>query len=88
MAKINSDLWKKSYDSHVKTEFSYSKEGLGKLYTQMMAKYPDNVACWTMDGEMLFKELLECVEKFASFLQANNVKKGDVVAICLANCPQ
>jgi long-chain acyl-CoA synthetase len=32
--------------------------------------------------------MLEYVQKFASFLQQNGIKKGDVVAINIPNCPQ
>lgn len=88
MAKITPELWYKNYDPHILSDFIYPKESLGKLYTRMMAKYPNNPACWTMNGEMLYEELLQNVEKFASFLQANGVQKGDVVSICLVNCPQ
>ncbi|MHA1977185.1 MAG: AMP-binding protein [Candidatus Hodarchaeales archaeon] len=87
MTKITPELWMKSWDSHVKTE-SYPKESLGVLFTREMAKFPSNIACWMMDREITYGELLEDVQRFATFLQENGVQKGDVVAISLANCPQ
>ncbi len=87
MTKITPELWMKSWDGHVKTE-SYPKESLGVLFTREMAKFPENVACWMMEREITYGELLADVEKFATFLQENGLKKGDVVAISLPNCPQ
>lgn len=87
MTKITPELWMKSWDSHIKTE-SYPKESLGVLFTREMAKFPENIACWMMEREITYGELLENVKRFATFLQENGVEKGDVVAISLANCPQ
>ncbi len=66
----------------------YSTESLGKIFDEGMAKFPDQPACWFMKREITFKELQECVHKFTTFLQQNGLKKGDVVAINLPNCPQ
>ena len=88
MTKITKELWMKNWDPHVKENLDYSKDSLGKLYTQAMSKWPERTACWMMDREITFGELLEDVKKFATFLQENSVKKGDVVAINLPNCPQ
>ncbi|MFX1507570.1 MAG: AMP-binding protein, partial [Promethearchaeota archaeon] len=88
MAKIAPDLWMKSWDSHVKNNLEYPTESLGVLYTQGMTKFPDKPALWMMNREITYRELLEEVDKFASFLQQNGVKKGDVITICLPNCPQ
>ncbi len=87
MTKITPELWMKSWDSHVKTE-SYPKESLGVLFAREMARFPENTACWMMEREITYGELLRYVESFATFLQQNGVEKGDVVAISLANCPQ
>jgi len=66
----------------------YSTESLGKIFDEGMAKFPDQPACWFMKGEITFKELRDCVHKFATFLQQNGLEKGDIVAINLPNCPQ
>ncbi len=81
-------LWLKSYDKHVTPTLSYPTEDLGTILTQTMTKYSDIVGLYFMDRTMLFKEVLEFSQKFATFLQKNGLEKGDVVAICLANCPQ
>jgi long-chain acyl-CoA synthetase len=88
MTKITPELWKKSWDPHVKENLEYSNESLGILYTRAMAEFPDRPACWMMDREISFGELLSDVKKFATYLQKNGIRKGDVVAINLNNCPQ
>ncbi|MHA2408388.1 MAG: AMP-binding protein, partial [Candidatus Ranarchaeia archaeon] len=88
MSNITPDLWMKSWDSHVKKNLDYPTESLGVLYTSAMTKFPDKPACWMINREITYRELLEQVKKFASFLQQNGVEKGDVVTICLPNCPQ
>jgi long-chain acyl-CoA synthetase len=88
MVKITKELWKKNWDPHVKENLRYPKDSLGKLYTQAMGKFPERTACWMMDREITFRELLEEVNIFTTFLQKNGFKKGDVVAIILPNCPQ
>ena len=81
-------IWTKSYDEHVKPNLEYPKESLGRIFDNAMAKYPERIACYFMKREMPFKELREYTHKFATFLQKNGLKKGDRVAINLANCPQ
>ncbi|MFX0016425.1 MAG: AMP-binding protein [Promethearchaeota archaeon] len=88
MTEITPDLWMKSWDPHVKSTLEYPTESLGVLYTRAMAKFPNKPACWMMNREITYGELLVQVRKFASFLQQNGVNKGDVVTICLPNCPQ
>ena len=88
MAKITPDLWMKSWDSHVRNNLEYPAESLGILYTRAMARFSDKPAYWMINREIPYKEVLEQVRKFASFLQQNGVEKGDVVTICLPNCPQ
>ncbi|MFW9947540.1 MAG: AMP-binding protein [Candidatus Odinarchaeota archaeon] len=80
--------WLKSYDKHVTPTLSYPTEDLGTILTQTMTEYSDKVGLYFMDRTMLFKEVLEYSQKFATFLQKNGLEKGDVVAICLANSPQ
>lgn len=88
MTNITQDLWMKSWDPHVKSNLKYSNESLGVLYARAMTKFPDKPACWMLKREIAYKELLEMVQKFTTFLQQNGIKKGDIVSICLPNCPQ
>ncbi len=88
MSPYDAKIWTKSYDKHVKPNLEYPKESLGDLFDKAMAKYPERIACYFMKREMPFSELREFTHRFATFLQKNGLKKGDRVAINLANCPQ
>lgn len=81
-------FWTKSYDPHVKPTLEYPKEGLGELLFKSISQFPEKAASYFMNYTMPFKEMKELTERFASFLQKNGVKKGDVVAINIPNCPQ
>ncbi len=81
-------FWYKSYDSHVPTTLEYPTEDIGTILVNAMQKYPDRVGISFMDKDILYKELLESVQIFATFLQKNGLEKGDVVAINLPNTPQ
>lgn len=88
MSPYDEKIWTKSYDKHVKPTLEYPKESLGDIFDKAMAKYPERVACYFMEMVMTFGELRDYVHRFATFLQKNGLKKGDRVAINLANCPQ
>lgn len=88
ISPYDAKIWTKSYDKHVKSNLEYPKESLGNLFDKAMAKHPERVACYFMERAMPFGELREYVHRFATFLQKNGLKKGDRVAINLANCPQ
>lgn len=81
-------FWTKSYDSHVPTTLEYPIEDIGTLLVNAMQKYPDRIGLSFMDKDILYKELLESAQIFATFLQKNGLEKGDVVAISLPNTPQ
>jgi len=81
-------IWLKSYDAHVKPSLDYPKEGLAKLFDDVMTKYPDLPAFFFMKREFSYKQFQEMVHIFATFYQKNGLKKGDRVAINLPNCPQ
>jgi long-chain acyl-CoA synthetase len=53
-----------------------------------MTKFPDRIAFHFMEYSMPYSEVIESSQIFATFLQKNGLKKGDVVAINLPNCPQ
>ena len=84
----NEKFWLKSYDKHVPATLTYPTEDLGTILTQNMKKYADRVGFYFMDRAFLNSEILEYSQKFATFLQKNGLKKGDVVAICYPNSPQ
>jgi len=81
-------FWLKSYDEHVPPSLEYPTEDIGTLLSQAMNKYPDRIGVTFMEREMPYKEVFELSQRFATFLQKNGLKKGDVVAISLPNTPQ
>jgi long-chain acyl-CoA synthetase len=84
----NEKFWLKSYDKHVPPTLAYPNKDLGTILTETMTKYSDRIGFHFMDRSFPFSEILEYSRKFATFLQNNGLKKGDVVAICLPNTPQ
>ncbi|MHA1131485.1 MAG: AMP-binding protein [Candidatus Helarchaeota archaeon] len=84
----DSKIWIKSYDDHVKPHLEYPTASLGELFIEGMARFPEKPACWMMKRMITFGELKTYVDRFATFLQKNGLKKGDAVAINLPNCPQ
>ncbi|MFX0070339.1 MAG: AMP-binding protein [Candidatus Hermodarchaeota archaeon] len=83
-------FWVKSYDKHVpeSLEGKYPTEDIGTMLVKAMEKYSDRIGFYFMDREFTYKEILDKSRRFATFLQKNGIKKGDVVAINLPNCPQ
>ncbi len=81
-------IWLKSYDKHIPESLTYPSEDFGTILTRAMNEFPDRVAFYFMKNVMTYREVLELSQKFATFLQKNGLKKGDVVAINIPNCPQ
>ncbi len=83
-------LWKKNWPDHLPREPIYP---LGEIpltdYLREWARQTPDKACLIFYGkELTFKDLDDLSNRFASFLAANNLHKGDRVAVFLPNCPQ
>ena len=85
---VSEKIWFKSYDKHVPKTLQYPTDDLGTLMTKAMEKYKDRIGIYFYDSEILFKDVLDKSRRFATFLQKNGLKKGDVVAMNLPNSPQ
>lgn len=59
-----------------------------ELLNQTVRKYPDRIAIIFAGQEITYRELHDLVCRFARALHEMGVKKGERVAIHLANCPQ
>ncbi|TFG06057.1 MAG: AMP-dependent synthetase [Promethearchaeota archaeon] len=81
-------FWTKSYDAHVPKSIDYKIEDFGTMLTNAMERFPDKVGIYFYESEYSYKEVLEKSRKFATFLQKQGLKKGDVVAMNIPNCPQ
>ena len=88
--------WLKQYDERVPATIDYPRIPLDRFLTDAAAKHPGHTATIfgamvgsrLMDAKLTYRQLDDTVNRFAAGLQQRGVKKGDRVAIQLANCPQ
>ncbi|MGD9405489.1 MAG: long-chain fatty acid--CoA ligase, partial [Anaerolineae bacterium] len=91
--------WLNEYDSGVPATIDYPRVPLQQFLIDAATKFPNKTALIygnvveplgnaLMDTSMSYGQLLELTLKFAAALQQLGVKKGDRVAVHLANCPQ
>jgi long-chain acyl-CoA synthetase len=83
-------LWGKNWPAHLPREPIYP---LGEIlltdYLREWARVtPDKVCLIFYGKELTFKELDDLSSRFADFLAAHSLQKGDRVAVFLPNCPQ
>jgi len=81
--------WFKSYDKGVPhTLQPYAEKTLLDCFHEAVGEKPDNPMVLFKGRKVSYIEMLKLSESLASALMANGVKKGDVVALVLPNCPQ
>jgi long-chain acyl-CoA synthetase len=80
--------WFKFWPEGVPKHMKYPDVPLSNLLKETARKYPDKTAIVYFDKPMTYQELDLAVDKFATALDALGVKKGDKVALFLANMPQ
>lgn len=83
-------LWLNSWPADIPKELSYEA---GKVpvheYLRLRAKQtPDKTAIIFYGAEMTYAELDAASDRFANYLLANGVGKGDRVGIFMGSCPQ
>ena len=81
-------LWLKSYEPQVPATIAYPRRPLQVNMEEAARKYPDATATIFMDGKLTYRQMNALVDRFAAALQQLGVKKGDRVAVYLANSPQ
>ncbi len=81
-------LWLKNYEKQVPHTLDYPERPLHTNLEETARKYPDGTATIFLNHKIPYKELNELADRFAAALQQLGVKKGDRVAIYMANCPQ
>jgi len=83
-------LWEKNWPAHLSREPVYPYgEILLTDYLREWAKQTPDKPCLIYYGTGLtFKQLDDLSDRFASFLSAKGLRKGDRVAVFLPNCPQ
>jgi long-chain acyl-CoA synthetase len=80
--------WLERYDEGVPHRLDYPQVPLFHFVEEAARKYPDHVAAIIKGGKVTYRELDEQSDQMAAALADMGVKKGDRVAILMANCPQ
>ena len=80
--------WHQHYDQDVPPTLSYPAVPVHELLNNTTARFPDNTAIIFYDNKLTYRQLNTLVDKFAAGLQHLGLKKGDRVAVYMANCPQ
>ncbi|RUO55955.1 long-chain-fatty-acid--CoA ligase FadD [Pseudidiomarina homiensis] len=82
-------IWLKRYPAGVPEEIDPNHfNSLVDIFEQSVNAYGDRTAYVNMDHEMSFHELDEQSKKFAAYLQAKGLQKGDAVAVMMPNLLQ
>ncbi|MBN1955029.1 MAG: long-chain fatty acid--CoA ligase [Anaerolineae bacterium] len=80
--------WLERYDEGVPAHIDYPNVPLDYFVTDAARKHPDHVALIFKGGEVTYRQLDDQSSQLAAALVKMGVKKGDRVAILMANCPQ
>lgn len=80
--------WLQFYPEQVPHRLSYPEEPLYGLLERAAREYGDHVATIFYGARMTYRQLHDQARRLAGGLQALRVKKGDRVAIMMANSPQ
>ncbi|WP_100373703.1 long-chain-fatty-acid--CoA ligase [Bacillus sp. FJAT-45037] len=81
-------VWLKHYPAEIPHTIQYEDKTLHTFLKEAAEKYANTSAVHFLGKELTYKELYTQAKQFANQLQTLGVKKGDRVAIMLANCPQ
>ncbi len=86
---MNDKPWKEYYDAGVpKTLQPYPNKTLLDIVSETAGQRPDHPALLFKGRQLSYKQLEKLSDAFASSLVQLGVKKGDRIALLLANCPQ
>lgn len=80
--------WIASYADGVPDDVELPTTSLSDLITDSAAEWPDNVALEFFGRETTYAELADQIARAAESLRGLGVRKGDIVALVLPNCPQ
>ena len=88
METIVSRPWFAHYPDEIPQTMNNEVRTLQSYLKEAADKYPEKNAVYFIGKELTYKQLYESSLKLANQLQKLGVKKGDRVAIMLANTPQ
>ncbi len=80
--------WINHYPTEIPSSIKYEERTLQSYLKEASEKYPNKSALYFLGKEMTYQELYSSALKFANQLTTLGVRKGDRVAIMLANTPQ
>jgi len=80
--------WFAQYDEGVPHNIDFPDIPVDRLLVDTAKKYPNNTALIFFNNTITYAELDRMANQFASALQKDGFKKGDRIAIYMANCPQ
>ena len=72
----------------VHKRYEKDKMNMEMLLQETTRRYPENTAVIYEGKRISYAELNQFVEALAHYLQGLGIRKGDKVAIMLANCPE
>lgn len=79
---------RRHYEVGVPAEIEVPTDTIGDLLPKTIARYGKNIAIDFLGKRYTYADLGEEVERAAGLLRTLGVRKGDVVALILPNCPQ
>ena len=83
-------IWMKNWQKDIPTSLNFEsgRKPIHEYLRIRAEEMPDKTAIIFYGREISYRELDEASDRFAAYLSRNGVKKGDRVAIFMANCPQ
>lgn len=86
--RMTAKPWLANYPEEVPSSLTFEEIPVQEFLTRAYKKNPSKVAIHFMGKDLTYTELYESALRFANYLQALGVEKGDRVAIMLPNTPQ
>jgi len=80
--------WLKLYPQELPAEIELSEVSLPETLDKVADKWKNRTAVIFYGSKIKYKDLMEHANRLAVALQALGVKKGDIIALHMLNCPQ
>ncbi|UCC21268.1 MAG: AMP-binding protein [Promethearchaeota archaeon] len=84
----NKRWFKKWWPDGVTLNATFEEKTINEVLDEQVEKYAKDNFIWFLDTWITYKRFQEYVKSIASALTNLGIKKGDVVALLLPNCPQ
>ncbi|OIJ10998.1 long-chain fatty acid--CoA ligase [Anaerobacillus arseniciselenatis] len=88
MDLLSKNPWINHYPTEIPTSINYEERTLQSYLKEASEKHPKKAALHFLGKELTYQQLYSSALKFANQLTTLGVKKGDRVAIMVANTPQ